>query len=107
MKRKKKRIIELWYARVLGFQGDHTVTDQDALNAEDYKDSAVEVTIYWFYQAKEARKELSSTPGSDALDHLHAALTVDQHLAGAVEDTIEWETIIRSSTRGSFHQLLI
>ena len=99
VKGKVKTIKEYWYARVVRFQGDHTVPDEDTLNVESYGAESIAVTVTWFHQAKEVRRYLSSQPKSESVGHLIAALSDDQHLAGTAEDTIEWQTINRSGLR--------
>lgn len=99
-KGKQKKAAELWYARVIGFQGDSAVVDEDIINAEGYEEELICVVIRWFYQAKEVKRWMSSQPKSDARDHLLAALSDDQHLAGTEEQTISWQTVTR--TRCSF-----
>ena len=86
-------MVQEWYARILAFQGDVTVSDMTSLNAADYREDAICIVILWFHHAKEVRKYLSTKPRTDARDHLMAALHKDQHLAGISEDTISWTTV--------------
>jgi hypothetical protein len=95
VKGRNRKVVEHWYARVIGFQGERAVPDKAALDVRNYGQEAIAVVILWFYQAKEVKKYLSSQPRSDMVDHLVAALANGQHLAGTVEDTIEWTTINR------------
>ena len=95
---------ELWYARVVGYEGDSTVPNNRSLNVDDYGEDAIAVTVVWFHQAKEALARLTAQPKSDVVDHMIAALAEDEHLAGIAEDTIAWGAI--SSTAPTFLPLL-
>jgi len=77
----------------MGFEGDSTVPDEDSLNVKEYKDSAVALVILWFHEGKEVKRQLSSQPKSDMVDHLMAALTDKQYIAGTERDIIGWGTV--------------
>jgi len=91
---------ELWYARVVGYEGDRTVPNNGSLNVDDYGQDAIALTVVWFHQAKEALMLLTAQPKSDVVDHVIAALADDEYLAGIAEDTIAWGAI--SSTAPAF-----
>jgi len=84
---------ELWYARIVRFEGDRTVANEDGLNVDDYGRDTIALTVQWFHQAKEVQAHLATQPKSDVVDHVVAALADDEYLAGTSEDSIAWGTV--------------